>query len=147
MAQSACDAILNAATTATNGPAGIVFGAINAKGEVLAKSASGVRTLGTEGKHNDMDTDSVFCIFSCTKVSLFPAFLDSLFLLASWAPGDSARRRGGHPGLYRDTDAALLPQAITGIAVMQLVEQGKLDLDAPVDALLPEVASAKIMVS
>lgn len=29
---------------------------------------------------------------------------------------------------------------------MQLVEQGKLDLDAPVDDILPEVAAAKIMV-
>lgn len=97
MAQAAVDAILHAATSATNGPAGIVFGAINSKGDVLAKSASGVRKLGGEGKDNVMQQDTVFCIFSCTKVSesrrfprIFPAAILADFV-NPWKLAPSAR--------------------------------------------------------
>ncbi|MDQ8730327.1 serine hydrolase domain-containing protein [Bradyrhizobium sp. LHD-71] len=40
---------------------------------------------------------------------------------------------------------ASMTKAITGACAMQLVEQGKLDLDAPIGALLPELGSAMVL--
>src|SRR5688500_6949133 len=40
---------------------------------------------------------------------------------------------------------ASMTKAITGACAMQLVEQGKLDLDAPIGRLLPELATAKVL--
>lgn len=66
--QAQVESILSAAVTAPHGPAGIVFGAIDRAGKMLVQSAAGVKELGKEGQ---MSTDSVFCIFSCTKVRHF----------------------------------------------------------------------------
>jgi methyl acetate hydrolase len=40
---------------------------------------------------------------------------------------------------------ASMTKAITATAAMQLVEQGKLDLDEPVGRLLPELAAPKVL--
>ncbi len=40
---------------------------------------------------------------------------------------------------------ASMTKAITSVAAMQLVEAGKLDLDAPIGALLPDLADAKVL--
>jgi CubicO group peptidase (beta-lactamase class C family) len=40
---------------------------------------------------------------------------------------------------------ASMTKAITGACVMQLVEQGKLELDAPIARLLPELGTAKVL--
>jgi CubicO group peptidase (beta-lactamase class C family) len=40
---------------------------------------------------------------------------------------------------------ASMTKAITGVAAMQLVEQGKLSLDAPIGALLPRIAEPKVV--
>ncbi|SCZ87868.1 BZ3500_MvSof-1268-A1-R1_Chr2-3g05336 [Microbotryum saponariae] len=65
-------------------------------GKIIVKAASGVEELGNADR--PMTTDSLFCLYSCTK-------------------------------------------ALASIAVMQLVEQGKVELDAPVGDVLPEVGN------
>ncbi|EJD37014.1 beta-lactamase [Auricularia subglabra TFB-10046 SS5] len=85
--------ILKKAVTAPNGPAGLVYGAIDAKGSTLVLEAAGLRALGGE---EPMTTDAFFALCSMTKL-------------------------------------------LTTIAAMQLVEQGKLALDDPIHAILPEI--------
>src|SRR5437899_630350 len=52
-------------------------------------------------------------------------------------------------GTPMTTDAifriASMTKAVTGACAMQLVEQGKLDLDSPIAKLLPELAEAKVL--
>lgn len=40
---------------------------------------------------------------------------------------------------------ASMTKALTSVAVLQLVERGKLDLDAPVGAILPELAEPQVL--
>ncbi|KZV98346.1 beta-lactamase/transpeptidase-like protein [Exidia glandulosa HHB12029] len=91
--------ILSEAVNATNGPAGLVFGAINRNGKVLVAEAVGKRAI---DKDEPMTVDSYFPLYSVTKT-------------------------------------------IVGIAVMQLVEQGKVSLDEPVEKILPEIANVKLL--
>lgn len=65
--QAKVDAILHAVVSAENGPAGIVFGAIDRSGKMLVQSAAGVKELGKEAT---LGVDDVFCLYSCTKVRL-----------------------------------------------------------------------------
>jgi len=95
--QEAAQKALDAATEKDNGPVGMVFGAIDKNGKLLANVASGKRS---KDSAVPMSTDSIFPIWSCTKM-------------------------------------------IAGIAVMQLVEQGKIDLDEPVEKILPEIGEVK----
>jgi CubicO group peptidase (beta-lactamase class C family) len=89
MAKIAAEAIpqlksqIDALTSDPTGAPGVVFAAVNKKGELVFEHASG--KVGA-GKAEPMTMDNVFWIASCTKM-------------------------------------------ITGIACMQLVEQGKLSLD------------------
>lgn len=88
----AVNQLLHSVVSAENGPAGIVFGAIDKHGNVLCRSAAGVRKLGgkihlqisyysvrREFEHGFfllhvysgselMTPDTVFPIFSCTKM-------------------------------------------------------------------------------
>ncbi|EJD37012.1 beta-lactamase/transpeptidase-like protein [Auricularia subglabra TFB-10046 SS5] len=57
--------ILEKAVTAPNGPAGLVYGAVDAKGNFLVCEAAGKRVL---GKDEPMTTDSFFPLFSTTKL-------------------------------------------------------------------------------
>lgn len=54
---------------------------------------------------------------------------------------------GGGEAMTTDTVVALLSctKAITGVAVMQLVEQGKLDLDAPAKEYAPELGNIQVI--
>lgn len=89
MAKVAAEAVpalqsqIDALTSDPNGAPGVVFAAVNKKGEVVFEHASG--KVGA-GRPEPMTMNNVFWIASCTKM-------------------------------------------ITGIACMQLVEQGKLSLD------------------
>jgi CubicO group peptidase (beta-lactamase class C family) len=80
---------------------GLAFCAVNKKGELIFKHASGVRGKGSD---EPMTLDNVFWIASCTKM-------------------------------------------ITGIACMQLVEQGKLDLDSVelCEKICPELKDVKVL--
>jgi methyl acetate hydrolase len=51
------------------------------------------------------------------------------------------------PGMTSDTifRLASMTKAITSVAAMQLVEQGKLELDQPVGNVLPELAAAQVL--
>jgi methyl acetate hydrolase len=40
---------------------------------------------------------------------------------------------------------ASMTKALTGAAAMQLVEQGKLDLDAPAARIVPDIAAAQVL--
>src|SRR6185437_3602865 len=62
--------------------------------------------------------------------------------------GAFGKRVLGQPAtMSLDTVAwiASMTKAITGAAAMQLVEQGKLDLDAPAGAVLGELAQAHVL--
>ncbi|WP_437878402.1 serine hydrolase domain-containing protein [Sorangium sp. So ce513] len=54
---------------------------------------------------------------------------------------------GGSTPMRRDTifRIASMTKAVTATAVMMLVEEGKLDLDAPVDRWLPELANRRVL--
>lgn len=54
---------------------------------------------------------------------------------------------GGSTPMRRDTifRIASMTKAVTATAVMMLVEEGKLDLDSPVDRWLPELANRKVL--
>ncbi|KAM0756135.1 beta-lactamase/transpeptidase-like protein [Meredithblackwellia eburnea MCA 4105] len=70
-AQASIQTILDKATSRASlddpngGPAGVVFAAVNRKGEVLTKVAAGETKLGSGEK---MKTDTVFAFYSCTKM-------------------------------------------------------------------------------
>jgi methyl acetate hydrolase len=57
------------------------------------------------------------------------------------------RVAGAGPAMTADTvfRLASMTKAVTGTAVMQLVEQGRLDLDAPAGTLAPELAAAQVL--
>ena len=59
------------------------------------------------------------------------------------------RRLGGEQPVDADTlfDVASMTKAITATAALQLVEQGKLSLDEPLEALMPELKQIKIIQS
>jgi CubicO group peptidase (beta-lactamase class C family) len=62
--------------------------------------------------------------------------------------GSFGKRDAAHgPGMSLDTVFWLLSmtKAVTAVACMQLVEQGKLQLDDPVGKLMPELASPKVL--
>lgn len=92
---------LESATSGTGVP-GLVFCAIDKKGNFLAENAVGMRGLDVD---EPMTMDSTFYIASCTKM-------------------------------------------ITGLAAMQLVEQGKIGLDSAEDLykVAPEIKEKKVLV-
>ena len=57
------------------------------------------------------------------------------------------RQAGGADDMTVDTVfwIASMTKAVTSVAAMQLVEQGKLDLDAPLGETLPELASVQVL--
>ena len=61
--------------------------------------------------------------------------------------GFGERIQGGGVEMTPDTVVwlASMTKAITGAAVMQLVEQGKLELDAPASRVLPELAERQVL--
>lgn len=61
--------------------------------------------------------------------------------------GFGERIQGGGVEMTPDTVVwlASMTKAITGAAVMQLVEQGKLELDAPASRVLPELAEPQVL--
>ena len=61
--------------------------------------------------------------------------------------GFGERIQGDGVEMTPDTVAwlASMTKAITGAAVMQLVEQGKLELDAPASRVLPELAERQVL--
>lgn len=68
---------------------------------------------------------------------------------------DAATYEGAFGKRVLGQDAAMTPdtvgwiasmtKALTGTAAMQLVEQGKLDLDAPASTMVPEIAKAQVL--
>lgn len=99
--QQAITAALENATTGDTGVPGLVFCAIDKRGDFLAQTAVGKRGLAVE---KPMTLDSVFYIASCTKM-------------------------------------------ITGLAAMQLVEQGKIGLDdaEALYKIAPEIKAKKVL--
>ena len=93
-----CDQILAKATSGQVRVPGVVA-MVTGPDEMLYQGAAGVKNLAQE---DPMTTDTVVCIFSCTK-------------------------------------------AITGTAAMQLVEEGRLDLDAPAKNYVPELGEVKVI--
>lgn len=63
---SKCQAILDKATHADNGPAGICFGAVDRHGKVLVEIGSGKRSINDSS--DTMTPDSVFSLWSTTKM-------------------------------------------------------------------------------
>jgi CubicO group peptidase (beta-lactamase class C family) len=57
------------------------------------------------------------------------------------------RQLGGGVAMTEDTvcNMASMTKAITGACAMQLVEQGKLDLDSPIATWLPDAAELKVL--
>src|SRR6266540_6562347 len=57
------------------------------------------------------------------------------------------REVGKGPAMTLDTVfwIASMTKAITSVAAMQQVEQGKLDLDEPISRVLPELASPQVL--
>ncbi len=96
--QNRCDQVLAKATSGQTRVPGVVA-MVTDPNEMLYQGAAGVRTLGQE---DPMTTDTVVCIFSCTK-------------------------------------------AITGTAAMQLVEEGRLELDVPAKKYVPELGDIKVI--
>ncbi|KZS87722.1 beta-lactamase transpeptidase-like protein [Sistotremastrum niveocremeum HHB9708] len=95
------DNILKAATEQKNGIPGIIYAAVDRKGNTIYEGAAGVKSL--KNPDEKLTLDTVFWIASFTKL-------------------------------------------VTTIAALQLVEQGKLSLDAPIDPqILPEVTNAKLV--
>jgi methyl acetate hydrolase len=94
--KEAADRVLHDAVE--NGVPGVVAMATERQ-DNLYEGAAGKREL---GKDQEMTTDTVFAIFSCTK-------------------------------------------AVTGVTVMQLVEEGKLSLDDPAKKFVPEIADIQVL--
>jgi methyl acetate hydrolase len=92
------DRVLHDAAERENGVPGVVAMATDRR-ENFYEGAAGKREL---GKDQEMTTDTVFAIFSCTK-------------------------------------------AVTGVTVMQLVEEGKLSLDDPAKKFVPEIAEIQVL--
>lgn len=92
------DRVLHNVVEQENGVPGVVAMATDREGNFY-EGAAGKREL---GKDQEMTTDTVFAIFSCTK-------------------------------------------AVTGVAVMQLVEQGEISLDDPAKQYVPEIADIQVL--
>ena len=92
------DRVLRDVVEQENGVPGVVAMATDRKGNFY-EGAAGKREL---GKDQEMTTDTVFAIFSCTK-------------------------------------------AVTGVAVMQLVEEGEISLDDSVKQYVPEIADIHVL--
>jgi methyl acetate hydrolase len=96
--KEAADRVLRDAVEHENGVPGVVAMTTGRQGNFY-EGAEGKRELGQD---QDMTTDTVFAIFSCTK-------------------------------------------AITGVAVMQLVEEGTISLDHPAREYVPEIAEIQVL--
>lgn len=96
--KEAADRVLHGVVDQENGVPGVVAMATDREGNFY-EGAAGVREL---GKDEEMATDTVFCIFSCTK-------------------------------------------AVTGVTVMQLVEEGVLGLEDPAKEYAPEIADIQVL--
>ena len=96
--REAADRVLHGVVEQENGVPGVVAMATNREGNVY-EGAVGKREL---GKDQEMTTDTVFAIFSCTK-------------------------------------------AVTGVAVMQLVEEGEISLDDSAKQYVPEIADIQVL--
>src|SRR5829696_9392074 len=92
------DRVLRDVVEQENGVPGVVAMETTREGNVY-EGAVGKREL---GKDQEMTTDTVFAIFSCTK-------------------------------------------AVTGVAVMQLVEEGEISLDDSVKQYVPEIADIHVL--
>ncbi len=92
------DRVLHGAVEQENGVPGVVAMATDREGNFY-EGAAGKREV---GKDQEMTTDTVFAIFSCTK-------------------------------------------AVTGVAVMQLVEEGEISLDDPAKEYVPEIADIQVL--
>lgn len=76
-------------------------------------------------------------------------------MAAAWTGADGVARSAAAGNLAVDDATAVRPdsvfwiasltKAVTATAALQLVERGKLDLDAPVGALLPDLAEPKVL--
>jgi|SRR5579883_3117159 CubicO group peptidase (beta-lactamase class C family) len=97
-------------------------------------------------------------LFFATSVALLAADIDSVLKAAigpKGIPGVVGMTAGKdkvlHQGAYGDVrlDSVFrifsMTKPVTAVAAMQLVEQGKLDLDAPAGRYLPELAGLKIL--
>ncbi|MGH7706466.1 MAG: serine hydrolase domain-containing protein [Vulcanimicrobiaceae bacterium] len=96
--KAAADEILRGSVERENGVPGVIAMATDRTHNVY-EGAAGKRDL---AQAQPMTTDTVLCIFSCTK-------------------------------------------AVTGTAVMQLVEEGKLSLDVPAKEYVPEIAAIQVL--
>ena len=96
--KEAADRVLRDVAERENGVPGVVAMATDRESNFY-EGVAGVRELGSG---QEMTTDTVFAIFSCTK-------------------------------------------AITGVTVMQLVEEGVLDLDDPAKEYAPEIAEMQVL--
>lgn len=96
--KNACDQILDKATSNQVRVPG-VMAMVTDPGGLIYQGAAGQRVLGQDAS---MTSDTVVCLFSCTK-------------------------------------------AITGTAVMQLAEEGRLDLDAPAKQYVPELSDIQVL--
>src|SRR5215210_8365558 len=92
------DRVLHDVVEQENGVPGVGAMATDREGNVY-EGAAGKRQL---GKDQEMTTDTVFAIFSCTK-------------------------------------------AVTGVAVMQLVEEGEISLEDPAKQYVPEIADIQVL--
>ncbi|EJD37013.1 beta-lactamase/transpeptidase-like protein [Auricularia subglabra TFB-10046 SS5] len=109
--------IVEKAVSAPNGPAGLVYGAIDAGGNLLVCEAAGRRAL---DKDEPMTTDACFPLYSTTKL------LGAI---------------GYATGYY----SALIELILRPLSAMQLVEQGQLSLDEPIHTLLPEILNVNYL--
>lgn len=96
--REAAERVLRDVAERENGVPGVVAMATDREDNIY-EGAAGKREL---GKDQEMTTDTVFAIFSCTK-------------------------------------------AITGVAVMQLVEEGVLGLDDPAKEFVPEISDIQVL--
>jgi methyl acetate hydrolase len=66
-------------------------------------------------------------------------------ILFEGAAGTRDRDSGAPMGVDTVVRIASMTKAVTGAAAMQLVEQGKLDLDSPIGKLLPDLGAVKVL--
>jgi CubicO group peptidase (beta-lactamase class C family) len=98
------------------------------------------------------------CILLLTSLPLFPADIDAVLksaigpkglpcVIAMVATSDRVIYQGAHGDCSLESVFRIfsMTKPFTSVAAMQLVEQGKLDLDAPAVRYLPELAGLKIL--
>lgn len=71
--------------------------------------------------------------------------VNSQGLRGSWAHGLANAETGQAMGIDTPLQIASLTKALTSLGALQLVEQGHLDLDAPIGAVLPDLAQAEVL--